>query len=165
MTFKGEGQFLYCEENSSILYIVGTNEHSARRVRYKLELFATQSRANLSLWMSTVHWKWIIFYFSMGLMNYQQFFSSVLILWKPKGIFWTFFSSILILWKPKGIFSKLISKLEKSCLHYYNGRLLMKDFRCISFVLASDYSLPCISFRALYFIFYNSFQLFSYKAF
>ena len=105
--FQRGRSVLYCEENSSILYIVGTNEHSARRVRYKLELFPTQSRANLSLWKSTVKWKWIIFYFSMGLMNYQQFFSSVLILWKPKGIFSTFFSSILILCKPKGIFSKL----------------------------------------------------------
>ena len=47
--FQRGRSVLYCEENSSILYIVGTNEHSARRVRYKLELFPTQSRANLSL--------------------------------------------------------------------------------------------------------------------
>ena len=149
MTFKVEGQFSTVKKTilTCILWGKTFKVPFGSWVRYKLELFPTQSRANLSLWKSTVNWKSIVFLFFMGLLNYRQFFSSV-----------------LILWKPKGIFSKLFSMLEKSWLHFYDDRLLMKVlFSALLFFLVIIAC--CVSGSGSYVYFLQQFQPFSFKTF
>ena len=52
--FRRGGSALNCVENSSNLYNVGTNEQRLCGVIYKLELFPTQLRPDLTLRKSTV---------------------------------------------------------------------------------------------------------------